>query len=181
VEDSDDALAARALAGEAAAFERLVDRHYADCLRYATRMLGDVADAEEVVQDVFVRAFRSLPRYDRRDRFRGWLLRILVNRCRSAGARRARRRELAARYGVLREERPVQPGAEDGLGLREELARALGRLPREQREAFLLRHVEELSYEEIARLTGVGVSALKMRVKRAGDRLRELLREVIHG
>jgi RNA polymerase sigma-70 factor (ECF subfamily) len=67
---------------------------------------------------------------------------------------------------------------EEGVAWREEIARALQRLPSDQREAFLLKHVEDLSYEEIAAATGVGVSALKMRVKRACDRLRDQLREV---
>jgi RNA polymerase sigma-70 factor (ECF subfamily) len=61
---------------------------------------------------------------------------------------------------------------------REEIERALDELPHEQREAFVLKHVEQKSYEEMAEITGVGVSALKMRVKRACERLRELLEEV---
>jgi RNA polymerase sigma-70 factor (ECF subfamily) len=61
------------------------------------------------------------------------------------------------------------------------IERALSMLPAEQREAFLLKHVEELSYEEIAEMTGVSVSALKMRVKRACDALRDLLEGVYHG
>jgi RNA polymerase sigma-70 factor (ECF subfamily) len=62
----------------------------------------------------------------------------------------------------------------------EQIEGALGMLPAEQREAFLLKYVEELSYEEIAAITGVGVSALKMRVKRACDMLRDLLEGVYH-
>jgi RNA polymerase sigma-70 factor (ECF subfamily) len=180
---SDAALARRASAGSEAAFGALVDRYYADCLRYATRMLGRRADAEEAVQDTFVRAYRALARYDEHDRFRSWLLRILVNRCRTAGARRLREREGLERYrtdlGTLGEEGrgPEREGAE----WREEVERALARLPAAQREAFLLKHVEELSYDEIAALTGDGVSALKMRVSRAAERLRQMLTEVHHG
>ena len=61
---------------------------------------------------------------------------------------------------------------------REQIERALDELSPEQREAFILKHVEEMSYEEMADVTGAGVSALKMRVKRACERLRELLEEV---
>ncbi|HEX8905479.1 MAG TPA: sigma factor, partial [Longimicrobiaceae bacterium] len=75
----------RARDGDDAAFAALVDRYYDGCLRYAVRMLGSRADAEEAVQDAFVRAHRSLVRYDHRDRFRAWLLGILVNRCRTRG------------------------------------------------------------------------------------------------
>ena len=66
---------------------------------------------------------------------------------------------------------------EDRSAWREEIAVALARLAPEQREAFLLKHVEELDYGEMAEITGAGVSALKMRVKRACERLRELLQE----
>jgi len=69
---------------------------------------------------------------------------------------------------------------EDRSAWREEIDRALTRLRSEQREAFLLKYVEEMGYEEMSQLTGVGVSALKMRVMRACDRLRELLTEVRH-
>jgi RNA polymerase sigma-70 factor (ECF subfamily) len=67
---------------------------------------------------------------------------------------------------------------EEQTAWREEIQRALLMLEEDQREAFLLKHVEELGYEEMAELTGVGVSALKMRVKRACERLRALLQEV---
>jgi RNA polymerase sigma-70 factor (ECF subfamily) len=75
-------------------------------------------------------------------------------------------------------EQAAAPGSNDGGAVREEIQRALGQLPAEQREAFVLKHVEELSYEEMAEITGVGISALKMRVKRACDRLRDLLEGV---
>jgi RNA polymerase sigma-70 factor (ECF subfamily) len=68
---------------------------------------------------------------------------------------------------------------EDQEAWREEIRYALGQLPAPQREAFLLHHVEGFSYEEMAGLTGLGVSALKMRVKRAVDQLRERLQEVV--
>ena len=177
VDDPDSLLVTRAQAGDVAAFEALVDRHYGDCLRYAVRMLGERADAEEAVQDTFVRAFRSIRRYDDRAPLRAWLLRILVNRCRSAIARRSRRARLLLERPLLPE---PEPGGEGAEGVREEVERGLARLPPEQREAFLLKHVEELSYEEMSTLTGVGVSALKMRVKRASERLREILKEVAY-
>ncbi|MEW5931016.1 MAG: RNA polymerase sigma factor [Gemmatimonadota bacterium] len=174
-------LVQRVREGDAASFDAIVDRYYADCLRYAARMLGNRADAEEAVQDAFLRAFRSLGRYDHRDRLRGWLFRILVNRCRSLAEKRLRRRWVYERF---REAEPPQEAAwpeEAGDGVPEAVSAALAALPPEQREAFLLKHVEELSYEEMAELTGAGVSALKMRVKRACERLRALLLEVEHG
>jgi RNA polymerase sigma-70 factor (ECF subfamily) len=99
-----------------------------------------------------------------------------VNECRTFGTRRGRR-ELRVVRDDVELERAAGPDAPDVL-LREEIQRALRLLDVEQREAFVLKHVEELSYDEMAELTGAGVSALKMRVKRACERLRELLEGV---
>ena len=74
---------------------------------------------------------------------------------------------------------PVEEDSDDSMS--EHVERALAKLPAEQREAFLLKYVEELSYEEISEATGVRVSALKMRVKRACDGLRDMLEGVYHG
>jgi RNA polymerase sigma-70 factor (ECF subfamily) len=175
--DSDATVVARVLAGETGAFAILVARYRAQYARYAVRMLGSREDAEEVMQDAFVRAFRSLAKCDDPDRFGPWFFRILANRCRTAGSRRGRRERTFVNDEIAlhsaSEEHPAERAA-----WREELNRALGRLEADQREAFLLKHVEELGYDEMAEITGVGVSALKMRVKRACERLRTLLREV---
>lgn len=173
----DDAeLVRRVLAGEVEAYGALVERYRPRCARFALHMLGDPSDAEEVVQEAFVRAYRALPRCRQPDRFGAWLLRILANRCRTARASRSRRERL-----VLLDDGAVGMAAvahpEDRSAWREEIAVALARLAPEQREAFLLKHVEELDYGEMAEITGAGVSALKMRVKRACERLRELLQE----
>ena len=169
-------LVRRVLEGDAAAYGGLVS-HYRDRLaRYAMRMLGDRSDAEEAVQDAFLRAYRSLPRCDDPRRFGPWLFGILVNRCRTAYARRARRERVVVHDEPASLAASVSPAAER-LEWESEITWALERLDPLHREAFLLRHVEELSYEEMAALTGAGVSALKMRVLRACDRLRALLEE----
>ena len=174
----DAELVRRALAGSPHAFDALVDRHYARCLRYAARLLADRHDAEEAVQDAFVRAHRALARYDERDRFIAWLYRILVNRCRSYAVRRRGTLEFPTEQDVLARHPAAAPDAGDTLGLRDELARALAQLDTDQREAFLLKHVDEMSYEEMQAITGASVPALKMRVKRACDRLRLLLADL---
>ena len=174
---SDAAIVARVLRGNAEAFRELVERYRDQYARYALHMLGNREDAEEALQDAFTRAYRSLPRCEDPERFGAWLFRILVNRCRTAGTRRGRRARTfvvdeAALLGAS-EEHP-----EDRAAWREEIDRALQQLRPEQREAFLLKYVEELGYDEMSRMTGVGVSALKMRVMRACERLRDLLSEV---
>jgi RNA polymerase sigma-70 factor (ECF subfamily) len=177
MEASDAELIGWVLDGNVDAYAHLVARYRDRYARYARRMLGNRDDADEALQDAFVRAYRSLERCEDRERFSAWLFRILVNRCRTAGGRRARRAQLFIHDdGALldaAEEHPAERAA-----LREEIERALARLVPEQREAFVLKYVEELGYDEMAELTGVGVSALKMRVKRACERLRQLLEEV---
>jgi RNA polymerase sigma-70 factor, ECF subfamily len=176
-EDSDAAIVAEVRAGNSAAFATLVVRYRTQFGRYAVRMLGNREDAEEAMQDAFVRAFRSLESCEDPAKFGSWFFRILANRCRTAGARRGRRDRTFVRDEIAiadaAEEHPAERDA-----WREEIARALNLLDDDQREAFLLKHVEELGYEEMSLLTGVGVSALKMRVKRACERLRAMLQEV---
>lgn len=173
---SDATIVRRVLAGDTDAYGILVDRYYDRYARFATHMLGSAEDAEEALQDSFLRAYRSLGRYEDRERFGAWLFRILVNRCRTTAVRRrSREKTFVNNDGLLLG--ASEDHSADNDAWREELDHALVQLPAEQREAFLLKHVEELSYEEMAELTGVGVSALKMRVKRACERLRGLLRE----
>src|SRR5687768_18561497 len=90
-EMTDAALVERVLDGDAGAFTPLVDRHAGACIRYAMRMLGNREDAEDATQETLLRAYRSLADFDRTRPFRTWLFAILVNRCRTAALRRARR------------------------------------------------------------------------------------------
>ncbi|HVT38352.1 MAG TPA: sigma-70 family RNA polymerase sigma factor [Gemmatimonadaceae bacterium] len=172
MQESDAAVVRRVRAGDVEAFALLVDRHHARLARYALRMMGDRGEAEELVQDAFVRAYGALARYKEREQFGAWILRILVNRCRSSLAREARR--LAAAAAWIHETAATFDPAEP-ITQRDELSAALGRLPADLREAVLLRYADELGYEEISAITGAGISALKMRVKRACERLRAML------
>ena len=173
---TDDMLVRRVLDGDTAAFTTLVDRHAAACTRFATRMLGNREDAEDATQETFLRAYRSLARYEERQAFRTWLFQILINRCRTAAVRRQRRHRMFLVDDSAIAAASVRPAVDAG-DLRAELKRAIDALDPDQREAFLLKHVEQLSYDEMAAATGIGVSALKMRVKRACDRMQWVLRE----
>lgn len=175
-ETDDAALVRRVLAGDTGAYGVLVARYRDRLFRYALRLLGDAGDAEEALQDSFVRAFRALRRCEDPARFGAWLFRILVNRCRTIGSQRGRRERVLVVSGVMPE--PGVPHPEDRAAWREAIEWALAQLGTDYREAFVMKHVEELSYEEMAELTGAGVSALKMRVKRACEQLRTLLTEV---
>ncbi|HEV8365858.1 MAG TPA: RNA polymerase sigma factor [Gemmatimonadaceae bacterium] len=175
--DDDAVVIANVRAGDSSAFGVIVARYRTQFGRYAVRMLGNREDAEEALQDAFVRAFRSLETCEDPAKFGSWFFRILANRCRTAGARRGRRDRTFVRDEIaLTDASEEHPAERDAW--REEIERALKLLDDDQREAFLLKHVEELGYEEMSELTGVGVSALKMRVKRACERLRSMLQEV---
>src|SRR5258706_10051844 len=91
MESSDAELVTRVLHGEVNAYGALVSRYRDRYARYAVQMLGNREDAEEALQDAFTRAYRSLARCEDAERFGAWLFRILVNRCRTLGARRGRR------------------------------------------------------------------------------------------
>lgn len=168
-------LIASVVDGDLDAFTILVRRYRDLCFRFALRMLGNRDDAEEALQDAFVRAFRALAACRNRDRFGAWLYQILVNECRTRATRTARR----DRHFVDVAPDLIDPASREDSAIGEEIEYALAQLVPEQREVFLLRYVEELGYEEIAEITGVGVSALKMRAKRGCERLRELLEGVV--
>ena len=177
VESAPDAgLAARAARGDVDAYEQLVRHYHAACLRYAERMLRDGADAEDAVQDTFMRAFLSIGRYDDRLPFRAWLFRILVNRCRTLALQRSRRtrRFPHDELAIVNAPAPDERATEHDDAVR----RAVDALEPLLREAFLLKYVEGMEYQEMASALGAGVSALKMRVKRACDALRPRLQEI---
>jgi RNA polymerase sigma-70 factor (ECF subfamily) len=164
-----DELVAAARAGDSSAFRVIVDRLYPRTLRFASNMGLAIEDAEEAVQDAFVRAHGALARFDLDAPFEPWLFRILANCCRTSHTRGRWWRRLRADVPLdMTPARDVSGDAEWS----EEIRRALDKLPRDQREAFLLRHVEGLDYDAMMTVTGAGLSALKMRVKRACDALR---------
>jgi RNA polymerase sigma-70 factor (ECF subfamily) len=174
--EQDAALVTRALAGSEAAFRELVDRHYANCGRFAYRLLGQRQDAEDAVQETFVRMHHALNRYDERNTFRAWLYRILVRSCGNVARGRSRRWRRFVSVDAV--EHPAAPAADGAL--RDALQRALELVDAPLREAFLLKYAEGFEYTEIAAITGASVPALKMRVMRARDAMRPALEEWRH-
>jgi RNA polymerase sigma-70 factor (ECF subfamily) len=172
----DGAIVQAVLAGDVEQYAVLVRRYQDRYARYAARMLGSVDAAEDAVQDALVRAYDQLARCRDPNNFAGWFFLILRNRC---FAERRRDQRYAGLDGVP--DVPAEENSEISLERRERargIERALQSLTSEQREVFVLKHMEELSYEEIAGRIGTTVAALKMRMHRAYDRLRELLEEM---
>jgi RNA polymerase sigma-70 factor, ECF subfamily len=172
----DATLVDRLARGEPDALAALIDWYAPSLMRFATHTLSSADDADEILQDVFLRAERAIRGGVRPEHMANWLFRITVNRCRS------RQRRRWPFIGGLAAERALAKASTapevDAIEWREEIERALQILTPILRETFLLKFVEGLTYEEIAEISGVGVSALKMRAARACEQLRTQLKEV---
>jgi len=172
---TDAELVRLALEGSDPAFGELV-RRYQDLLyRHAVRMTGRGDDAEDVVQSAFIKAHRSLRKCRDPERFGAWMFRIGANACKDF--LKARRVHVPMHEAVEVEATDGNPERQTELGrVRDEIDRALQSLAVEQREAFLMKHVEGWSYADMAEALDVSVPALKMRVHRAREELQGLLR-----
>jgi RNA polymerase sigma-70 factor (ECF subfamily) len=170
----DPELVARCRRGDRDALEELVLLTTGRAYRLALRIVGDPHEAEDVVQDAFLRMFRALPAFREEARFETWMHRIVVNaalnRLRSLG-----------RFGELLEEQvldaPAPDRPADRAADRDALDRSLALLPSGQRIAVLLKDVVDLSCREIADELGIEEGAVKVRLHRGRRRLRSLLEE----
>jgi RNA polymerase sigma-70 factor (ECF subfamily) len=175
--ETDAQLVARVIAGDPEPYSELVGRYQASLFRYAAGMVRDGDLAADLVQDSFVKAYTSLETCNDPARFGAWVFRILVNRCKDHLKSR-RRHTLPLEEDTATTPDSDDPGVyTDRADLRQLVERALATLPEAQREAFLLKHLEGRSYEEMSEMLDVSVSALKMRVLRAREALQSLLRE----
>lgn len=182
--ETDDAiLMERAQAGDADAFRVLVERHSARTFRLAYRILGDEAGAEDAVQETFLRAYRSLARFDARSQFGTWLHRIAANT--SVEILRKNQRQRSRQERSINEKAgeaaplPSQDPGPDRRALSQEVERAvrgaLSDLSPMERAAFVLRHFEGRSIAEICGALGLRESAGKQAIFRAVKKLRRVL------
>ncbi|CAN5137850.1 RNA polymerase sigma factor [soil metagenome] len=166
-------------AGDGAAFELLYARHRSTLFRFLLHQLREHATAEELFQDVWQKVIIARERYRPDARFSTWLYQIAHNRL-TDHWRAAKHRPPPPEDAVERAEREPDPGTpERSLSAFEERRRlqlALEELPEEQREVVMLRLEQELSLEEIGRITGVGRETVKSRLRYALDKLRQRLK-----
>jgi RNA polymerase sigma factor (sigma-70 family) len=178
----DARLVQRCLNGDAEATRGLVEQFQAEVYGLCVRLLGDRHEAEDVAQEVFLRVFRSLRRWDRARPLKPWIMGIAVNRCRTFLSRRVRRPELA---DYLQDTAVGKP-EDDSAELVREIQAALRELRPEYREAFVLFHEQGLSYEAIAEALDRPEGTVKTWLHRARleilDRLRKrgMVSEVGH-
>src|SRR5262245_41541428 len=178
-EAQSEAAGARALAAslaEGGDFGAFVARHRARAVALAWRLCGgDASAAEDVAQEAFVRAYRALDRFRGESTLATWFTRILVNEAR----RHQRWRWLRERGSAAPADELPAPAAEAGDPLlRERVAKALARLPRGQREAFVLVHLEGLSVREAAEVAGRAPGMIKSHLHRAQGALRARLADL---
>jgi RNA polymerase sigma-70 factor (ECF subfamily) len=173
----------RARAGDEDAFRRLVERHSRVVFRLAFRMLGNEHDAEDAVQEAFLKAHRALPEFEARSRFSSWLHRITVNCSYDVLRRRARRAEDPletpdddeAPSTELRALGPLQDRLLFGKELDRRMRVALARLSDLERSVFLLRHHEGLPLRDIGDAMGLDTNATKHALFRAVRKVREVM------
>jgi RNA polymerase sigma-70 factor, ECF subfamily len=182
--DQDDLiLVDRVLAGDRRAFEPLVRKHERRVFRVTLAVLGNIEDAEEAMQDTFVKAFRHLGQFRRESKFTTWLTRIAVN---EAIQERQRQRDFIPLDTFRGEDELLMPRRTESWStdpeklygkqeLRQIVEVAIRELPAIYREAFVLRDIEEMTAEEAADAIGITVGALKSRLLRARLLVREAL------
>ncbi len=183
--DDDTETLAQARAGDADAFRRLVERHSRDVFRLAYRMTRNEHDAEDVVQEAFLRAYRNLDRFEQRSNFGSWIYRIAANCAYDSLRARDRRQESAHPVTIADEsdgpipELPSEAPTPDRLvfggEVRRRVALAMRRMSSLEKSAFTLRHFEGLSIEEIGRALDLDASAAKQSVFRAVRKVRDAL------
>jgi RNA polymerase sigma-70 factor (ECF subfamily) len=176
MEGSDAAAVARARAGDREAFRTLVERHSRNVFRLAFRMTGNEEDAEDVVQETFLKAYRNLPRFAGQSEFSTWLHRIAANCAVDALRRRVSRqmqeRPLEAESLEAAASGPTPERAFFGSEIHQRVARSLEGLSAMERAAFVLRHYEGRTIAEIGKTLGVRSGAAKNCVFRAVAKLR---------
>lgn len=182
----DSAVVTAFLAGEERAFQELVERYQTRLLNFVFRTIGDRDRAEDLVQEVFIRVYRHLHRFDRSKKFSTWVYTIASNLAKNE--LRNRSRNPLVLFQTIRrnwedDDRPLQfedPGSRpDDLyrkrHLREAVEEAVEKLPPHHRNVFVLRELEGKSYEEIAEITSCNLGTVKSRLNRARNAFASLV------
>jgi RNA polymerase sigma-70 factor (ECF subfamily) len=175
--DDDAATIDRVLGGDPDAFRFLVERHGRNVFLLAYRLTRSQHDADDVVQETFLRAYRHLPTFDGRSSFSSWLYRIATNSAFDLMRRNERHRteELVEEFGTA-------TSADDAamrIGFRDAVACGMKLLTSSERTAFVLRHFEGMSIDEISAVLGTETSATKQAIFRAVRKLRHVLEPLV--
>ena len=163
----------------------LVEQYSHKMFRLAYRMTGNEQDAEDVVQETFLRAYGQLKNYESRAHFASWLHRIAANYAIDLLRRRKRWRssdlDSWEQHSPLKSDDPGQERSMFGVEVQQRVSEELEKLTPKERIAFTLRHYEGLSINEISKITGAGISATKNHVFRAVRKMRRALEPLVGG
>jgi RNA polymerase sigma-70 factor (ECF subfamily) len=170
-ERTDQELVAACLNGRREAFGELVLRHQDSVFGLAVGMTRNREDAADMAQEAFIKAYAKLEQYNPDYSFKAWLLRICANQTKNLFRKRTRRRK--AEENHLNEAAVLESESRPDF---QTLETALAQLPSKLAAPLRLKHMEGLSYEEISRMLGIGVSAAKMRTLRGRQQLAELIK-----
>lgn len=166
------ALIERCRNGDTAAQREFIDRYQTFVFRVALRLLGNYHQAEDCSQEVFIKALERIATFKGETAVETWLYRVTANHCLDHLRRETRARKAHENGGTWSQDAIASPETElITAETREAIVRAVASLPAKYRTVYLMHHWEELPYEEIARIEGTSVSAIKMRIARG----RELL------
>jgi len=189
--DEDRELIRRCLTGEEAAFEKLVGKYQRDLFHLVSWNVGNAAEAEDIVQEVFCKVYFSLDKFDNDRPFYPWLRRVAVNQCYDELRRVRRRRTLRFtelneqesrtldRLTALHQPESSNPSQNDGEEMRVLMQKILDRLPERQRMAIVLRDLKQVPYEEMAEIMKCSKQAVRLKVFRARARLRTLVTKAL--
>ncbi len=189
--NDDTDLFLRVKKGDDEAFSALFSKYYPRVLNIVYRFLGNKDEAEDIAQDVFLRAYRASKTFVPKSKFSTWLYRITVNRCFSRYKQLRRdqekfsgevefRKNHTERPAIIDNSPSLDPSPSDAALQKEshhEIQTALDKLPPDQKMALILREYEGRSYKKIARISGCSVKAVERRIYHARQRLKELLAE----
>ncbi len=185
MQETEAAAVARARAGDGDAFRVLIERNGRGVFRLAYRLTGNEQDAEDVVQETFLRAYQQLEKYDGRASFHTWIYRIAANYAFDLLRVRRRFEHPRGEAGQDMEHVASRDFGADRIvysgEVQDRLEEAMGKLTEQERTAFVLRHFEGLSIAEIGETLGAGESATKNSIFRAVQKLRRALEPVMGG
>ena len=186
--DRERAIIRRALAGDSQAFEWIVRRYRPGLYKLVLRMVKNPQEAEDIVQETFIKAFNALPSFSEEYAFSTWLYKIAINHCIDHFRKKklptlSLDKPIDAKEGEIKREFPDRGLTPEGAVLRRERHRlvqeAIQKLPEHYRTVIILRHQEERSYEEIAQILGIPLGTVKARIFRAREMLKKMLKPVL--
>ncbi|MCD4785471.1 MAG: sigma-70 family RNA polymerase sigma factor [Candidatus Eremiobacteraeota bacterium] len=187
--DEDLDVVERFKAGEKEAFSILINKYKKPVLNLVYRFTGERRDAEDLAQEIFLRAYRGLDRFQAKAKFFTWLYRIAMNLCFRVRKRRSKfifqsldQKSENGNYEAERKMTSLSNPVEDEIGrgeIREKVQQAVMDLSPEQRAVVILYRYNDLSYDEIAGVLDISISAVKSRLHRARQTLKEALKQYV--